>query len=93
MDNLLTAVEKVGVPLVLAVFFAWQLVKERNKTNEETARREQRLFELVNTLEQKYLEIAEKSTTALNNNTNVMQRFCERLDERPCQLEEKQKRG
>lgn len=84
MGELGQLIERYGLGIVLLAFITWQLWKERNVMNAKMYEREDRMAARLDTVDDKHVDLINKSNEALNNNTIAMHAICRTLERRPC---------
>lgn len=69
MSDIVTIISSLGFPIVMCGLLAWYVYQTTQNNRND-----------INKLNEKYQEQIVKMTETINNNTNIMQKLCEKID-------------
>lgn len=81
LDAWISLIQGVGFPITCAIAMFYMLNKEQKEHKEETQQISQSITEMKLSFYEAINELKSEMTTAVNNNTLVMQRLLDKLEE------------
>lgn len=73
MNDIITAISTLGFPIVACIGMAWYVKYQTDSNNKE-----------VSEMRKEHKQEIDKVTKALNDNTLVIQKLCDKLDKIKC---------
>ena len=73
MNDIITAISTLGFPIVACIGMAWYVKYQTDSNNQE-----------VSDMRKEHKQEIDKVTKALNDNTLVIQKLCDKLDKIKC---------